>query len=243
MRNWGANERPACVFTCVQGIGLAVVQELCALGAKVRYLGCPVFCATLRLAMCIADSAMPAFSLSQVFLCSRHQSDVDACVTQLTQAGYSVQGAAADVSDPAQRQQLVQNVSDAFDGKLHILGGQSACHMQLCAEHVTSACRLRLVAGPRCYSSNHTPQPHPSPSLCGINSQQRGHKHPKALDTVFSVRLQHHLHHQPGERVHPVAAVPPPAQGGRQLGAVVQLVSRRCWGVEWVGAEGGGTSA
>lgn len=77
-------------------------------------------------------SALPALSLSQVFLCSRHQADVDACVTQLTQAGYSVQGAAADVSDPAQRQQLVQSVSDVFDGKLHILGGRSAGHMQFC---------------------------------------------------------------------------------------------------------------
>lgn len=85
---------------------------------------CAAFCATrLRLATRNADSALPALSLSQVLLCSRHQADVDACVTQLTQAGYSVQGAAADVSDPAQRQQLVQRVSDAFDGKLHILGG------------------------------------------------------------------------------------------------------------------------
>jgi Tropinone reductase 1 len=59
----------------------------------------------------------------QVFLCSRSQSDVDACLQQLTAKGYQVSGAAVDVADLAQRQQLVQQVSAAFDGKLNILGG------------------------------------------------------------------------------------------------------------------------
>lgn len=58
----------------------------------------------------------------QVFLCSRHQSDVDACVQQLSAKGFKVQGAALDVAQAPQRQQLVQQVSQAFGGTLNILG-------------------------------------------------------------------------------------------------------------------------
>lgn len=59
----------------------------------------------------------------QVFLCSRNQADVDTCIQQLSSQGYQVHGAAVDVSQQEQRQQLVQQVSDAFHGKLNILGG------------------------------------------------------------------------------------------------------------------------
>lgn len=73
--------------------------------------------------------------MPQVFLCSRSQSDVEACLQQLKAKGFQVSGAAVDVADLAQRQQLVQQVSAAFDGKLNILGGalcQACIHAQAC---------------------------------------------------------------------------------------------------------------
>jgi NAD(P)-dependent dehydrogenase (short-subunit alcohol dehydrogenase family) len=67
-----------------------------------------------------------------VFLCSRNKDDVDSCVQQLKEKGCQVQGAAIDVSDLAQRRQLVQQVSEAFEGKVNILGklGFKIAHTQ-----------------------------------------------------------------------------------------------------------------
>lgn len=129
----------------LQGIGLAVVQELCALGAQVRHIvflgGRVTACAQrqlltmvmhVSLCACVRNNINASANqkvrkqhlllLLQVFLCSRNKEDVDACVQQLKEKGYQVQGAAIDVSDLAQRQQLVQQVSEAFGGKLNILG-------------------------------------------------------------------------------------------------------------------------
>eukprot|EP00878_Enallax_costatus_P037318 GHUV01042141.1.p2 GENE.GHUV01042141.1~~GHUV01042141.1.p2 ORF type:complete len:133 (+),score=23.29 GHUV01042141.1:190-588(+) len=57
----------------------------------------------------------------EVFVCARSKDDVEATVRDLQQQG-KVQGCAADLSDQQQRQQLMQQVSDAFGGELHVLG-------------------------------------------------------------------------------------------------------------------------
>jgi hypothetical protein len=71
---------------------------------------------------------------------------VDACLQQLTAKGYQVSGAAVDVSDLAQRQQLVQQVSAAFDGKLNILGGAHSVRHGRCAGLLLGCVRTAVTA-------------------------------------------------------------------------------------------------
>ncbi|WIA11302.1 hypothetical protein OEZ85_011425 [Tetradesmus obliquus] len=58
---------------------------------------------------------------AKVYFCSRSQQDVDAALASFQQQGYAVAGMAADVANKEPREQLVQQVSDAFGGSLHIL--------------------------------------------------------------------------------------------------------------------------
>jgi hypothetical protein len=47
---------------------------------------------------------------AQVFLCSRHQDDVDSALKGFKEQGYNVHGVVADVSQRQQREELVQQV-------------------------------------------------------------------------------------------------------------------------------------
>eukprot|EP00775_Hariotina_reticulata_P000075 gene75-223_t len=89
-QKYGLKGQVALVTGGTKGIGRAVVDELCALGAE-------------------------------VFLCSRNQEDVDNALQGFQGKGYRVHGAVADVSQRQQREQLVEQVSTTFGGKLHIL--------------------------------------------------------------------------------------------------------------------------
>ncbi|KAG6485401.1 tropinone reductase homolog At5g06060-like [Zingiber officinale] len=56
-----------------------------------------------------------------VHTCSRTQSDLDKSLQQWRAAGLKVSGSVCDVSSPADRAKLIEEVKSAFDGKLNIL--------------------------------------------------------------------------------------------------------------------------
>jgi len=58
---------------------------------------------------------------SKVYTCSRNEEELQAAVEAWKAAGLDVQGSVADMSIPEHRQQLVQAVAKAFDGRLDIL--------------------------------------------------------------------------------------------------------------------------
>eukprot|EP00775_Hariotina_reticulata_P003544 gene3544-3813_t len=58
---------------------------------------------------------------AQVFICARSQADVAATITELQQQGHIVRGCASDLTDPQQRQHLLQEVTEVFEGELHVL--------------------------------------------------------------------------------------------------------------------------
>lgn len=59
-----------------------------------------------------------------IHTCSRNQSDLDASLRQWRSAGFKVTGSARDVSSPADREMLMEEVKSTFDGKLNILVGE-----------------------------------------------------------------------------------------------------------------------
>ncbi|XP_074582602.1 noroxomaritidine/norcraugsodine reductase-like isoform X2 [Curcuma longa] len=56
-----------------------------------------------------------------IHTCSRNQSDLDASLQQWRSAGFKVTGSTCDVSSPADREKLMEEVKSTFDGKLNIL--------------------------------------------------------------------------------------------------------------------------
>ncbi|XP_042384197.1 noroxomaritidine/norcraugsodine reductase-like [Zingiber officinale] len=56
-----------------------------------------------------------------IHTCSRSQSDLDASLQQWRSAGLKVTGSTCDVSSPADREKLMEEVKSTFDGKLNIL--------------------------------------------------------------------------------------------------------------------------
>ncbi|XP_074557045.1 tropinone reductase homolog At5g06060-like [Curcuma longa] len=56
-----------------------------------------------------------------VHTCSRTQSDLDKSLQQWRAAGLKVTGSICDVSSPADREKLIEEVKSTFDGKLNIL--------------------------------------------------------------------------------------------------------------------------
>jgi hypothetical protein len=91
LARFGLVGRRALVTGATKGIGRAIVDELCALGAE-------------------------------VVLCARSSDDLTAAVNELKAAGHRVHGMVADVSDAEQCGWLVNAASDAFGGRLDILG-------------------------------------------------------------------------------------------------------------------------
>ncbi|MED6129826.1 hypothetical protein PIB30_111829, partial [Stylosanthes scabra] len=56
-----------------------------------------------------------------VHVCARNEEDINKCVEEWKNKGFSVTGSACDVSSPQQRQRLMDTVASIFHGKLNIL--------------------------------------------------------------------------------------------------------------------------
>lgn len=56
-----------------------------------------------------------------VHTCSRNEAELDACLKGWTGMGFRVTGCVCDVSSRVERERLMDNVCDVFDGKLNIL--------------------------------------------------------------------------------------------------------------------------
>ncbi|WIA15778.1 hypothetical protein OEZ85_002393 [Tetradesmus obliquus] len=68
---------------------------------------------------------------AEVFVCARNEQDVAATVQDLVSQGHKAQGCAADLVNLQQRQQLLQQVSDALGGELHVLVCNAGTNTQL----------------------------------------------------------------------------------------------------------------
>ncbi|XP_024016676.1 tropinone reductase homolog At2g29260, chloroplastic isoform X2 [Eutrema salsugineum] len=58
---------------------------------------------------------------AEVHTCARNETELENCLGDWNRSGFRVAGSVCDVSDRAQREALMENVSSFFDGKLHIL--------------------------------------------------------------------------------------------------------------------------
>ncbi|XP_020203587.1 tropinone reductase homolog At5g06060 [Cajanus cajan] len=56
-----------------------------------------------------------------VYTCSRNEAELNACLKEWKEKGFSVSGSVCDASSPPQREKLIQQVASAFNGKLNIL--------------------------------------------------------------------------------------------------------------------------
>lgn len=58
---------------------------------------------------------------ARVYTCARRAEDLQEALVSCREKGWAVQGSVCDVTDSAQRESLLKEVSQAFKGKLHIL--------------------------------------------------------------------------------------------------------------------------
>ncbi|KAK7285191.1 hypothetical protein RJT34_19952 [Clitoria ternatea] len=56
-----------------------------------------------------------------VYTCSRDEAQLNVCLKDWQEKGFSVSGSVCDASSPSQREKLIQQVAFAFNGKLNIL--------------------------------------------------------------------------------------------------------------------------
>jgi len=56
-----------------------------------------------------------------VYTCSRNEEELNACLKEWKEKGFSVSGSVCDASFPAQRENLIKEVASAFNGMLNIL--------------------------------------------------------------------------------------------------------------------------
>nr|AFK38962.1 unknown [Medicago truncatula] len=56
-----------------------------------------------------------------VFTCSRNEEELNKCLNEWKEKGFSVYGSVCDASSPSQREELIRQVASAFNGKLNIL--------------------------------------------------------------------------------------------------------------------------
>ncbi|XP_057433117.1 tropinone reductase homolog At5g06060-like [Lotus japonicus] len=56
-----------------------------------------------------------------VYTCSRNEVELNACLKEWQEKGFSVSGSVCDASSPPQREKLFELVASAFNGKLNIL--------------------------------------------------------------------------------------------------------------------------
>ncbi|KAM7526382.1 hypothetical protein LguiA_016284 [Lonicera macranthoides] len=58
---------------------------------------------------------------AEVHTCSRNQKELDECIEQWKNKGFTVTGSVCDLLLPAQRQKLMETIASVFNGKLNIL--------------------------------------------------------------------------------------------------------------------------
>ncbi|KAJ1422244.1 Short-chain dehydrogenase/reductase SDR [Sesbania bispinosa] len=58
---------------------------------------------------------------ASVYTCSRNEEELNRCLKEWQEKGFSVSGSVCDASSPPQREKLIQQVASAFNGKLNIL--------------------------------------------------------------------------------------------------------------------------
>lgn len=58
---------------------------------------------------------------AKVHTCARNENELENCLSDWNRSGLRVAGSVCDVSDRFQREDLIETVSSAFDGKIHIL--------------------------------------------------------------------------------------------------------------------------
>ncbi|XP_014495752.1 tropinone reductase homolog At5g06060 [Vigna radiata var. radiata] len=58
---------------------------------------------------------------ANVYTCSRKEEELNACLKEWKEKGFSVSGSVCDASSPAQRENLIKQVASAFNGTLNIL--------------------------------------------------------------------------------------------------------------------------
>ncbi|KAL1365314.1 hypothetical protein HN51_013365 [Arachis hypogaea] len=58
---------------------------------------------------------------ASVYTCSRNQEELNACLKQWKEKGFSVYGSVCDASSRTQREKLIEQVASTFNGKLNIL--------------------------------------------------------------------------------------------------------------------------
>ncbi|KAL3500171.1 hypothetical protein ACH5RR_039264 [Cinchona calisaya] len=63
---------------------------------------------------------------AKVYTCSRNKKDLEERLQEWEAKGFKVAGSTCDVSSRTQREELMKNVSSAFDGKLNILVNNAA---------------------------------------------------------------------------------------------------------------------
>ncbi|KAK2441950.1 tropinone reductase protein [Trifolium repens] len=56
-----------------------------------------------------------------VYTCSRNEEELNKCLNEWKDKGFSIYGSVCDASSPSQREELIQQVASAFNGKLNIL--------------------------------------------------------------------------------------------------------------------------
>jgi Tropinone reductase 1 len=56
-----------------------------------------------------------------VYTCSRNEEELNKCLNEWKDKGFSIYGLVCDASSPSQREELIQQVASAFNGKLNIL--------------------------------------------------------------------------------------------------------------------------
>lgn len=83
---------------------------------------------------------------ARVFTCARNAADLEALLEQCRAAGWDVQGVAADVSLPADRERLLAAASAAFDGKLNLLFNNVGTNIRKPTIEFTQADFQRLIS-------------------------------------------------------------------------------------------------
>ncbi|PIN12974.1 Reductase [Handroanthus impetiginosus] len=80
-----------------------------------------------------------------IYTCSRNQTELNERLKEWEAKGFKVKGSACDLSSRTQREELMKNVSSAFDGKLNILVNNAAISLLKRASDYTAEDYTRIM--------------------------------------------------------------------------------------------------